>query len=195
MENIKYIVIGGSAGSFQTITSILDILPEDFNFPVFLVLHRLKQVRTGFVEALSIKSKLKILEPIDKERILPQRVYLSPANYHMYIEPGNFIGLSTEEPVNHSRPAIDITLASGAYVFGNQMLAILLSGANRDGAAGMKTAYEAGAFTIVQDPDDCQVNTMTKAAISKISEHRIMTAEDIVKFLLKLDENAKKQYI
>ena len=55
MSNCKAIVIGGSAGSFQPITKILSSLREKFDLPIFLCLHRLKHVRSGYVEALSIK--------------------------------------------------------------------------------------------------------------------------------------------
>jgi two-component system chemotaxis response regulator CheB len=67
----KAVVIGGSAGSFQVITKILNSLPTNFPLPVLLSLHRLKHVRSGFVEALSIKSSIPIVEPYDKETIKP----------------------------------------------------------------------------------------------------------------------------
>jgi len=90
----KAVVIGGSAGSFQVITKILSSLPKNFPLPVLLSLHRLKHVRSGFVEALSIKSTIPIVEPYDKETIKPGKGYLAPANYHMYVELGNKISLS-----------------------------------------------------------------------------------------------------
>ena len=68
-DHIEAIVIGGSAGSFPVICSILEALPSDFNIPIFLTLHRLKNVRNGFKEALSVKSTVKILEPVDKHKI------------------------------------------------------------------------------------------------------------------------------
>jgi len=52
----KAVVIGGSAGSFQGIVKILSSLPQNFHLPIIMCLHRLKHVRNGFVEALSIKS-------------------------------------------------------------------------------------------------------------------------------------------
>jgi two-component system chemotaxis response regulator CheB len=182
----KYIIIGGSAGSFQTVTRILSSLPKSFNLPVFLCLHRLKHVRAGFVEALSIKSNIKVIEPDDKEFIRQHKAYLAPANYHMYFELGNYIALSTEEPVNHSRPAIDISFASAAYAYKDKLIAILLSGANKDGALGMREVKRQGGLTIVQDPAECQVKTMTSAAISATEIDKILTAEKIIEFLVNL---------
>ena len=81
----KAVIIGGSAGSFQVVTKILSSLPNNFDLPLFLCLHRLKHVRSGFVEALSLKSNLKIIEPFDKDSIKKGLVYLAPSNYHMNI--------------------------------------------------------------------------------------------------------------
>ena len=116
-SNYKAIVIGGSAGSFQGITKILSQLPKTFPLPIIMCLHRLKHVRNGFVEALSIKSVFPVVEPYDKEQIKKGGVYLAPSNYHMSVELGNYFAMSTEEMMNNSRPAIDITLGTAAYVF------------------------------------------------------------------------------
>ena len=177
----KAIVIGGSAGSFQSIIQILSVIPWNLPIPVFLTLHRLKHVREGFDSALSIKSNMQIHEPNDKESIKGGKVYLAPANYHMYIELGNTIVLSTEESVNHSRPSIDLTMSSAAYAYKDKILGVLLSGANKDGANGIKEINLTGGKTIVQDPDDCQVKTMSNAAIQASKVNHIYKMEDIIK--------------
>ena len=183
MKQYKGLVIGGSAGRFQGIVQILSALSSKLSFPVFLSLHRLKHVRAGFDEALAIKSSLPITEPFDKENIRSGKIYLAPANYHMYVELGNTIALSTEEAVNHSRPSIDLTLQSAAYVYKDKLLAVLLSGANRDGAYGMKEVNAFGGTTIVQSPQDCQVKTMTEAAIKTSRMKHIYNLTEIINFL------------
>ncbi len=183
----KYIIIGGSAGSFQIVTEILAALPKNFKLPIFLCLHRLKHIRTGFVEALSIKSNLKIVEPCDKETIRKGKAYLAPANYHMYFEIKNQIALSTEAAVNHSRPSIDISFASAAQTFGRKMVGVILSGANKDGAIGLKEIKERGGLAIVQEPDDCQVRTMTEAAINETKVDYIYNSKKIIEFLKNLN--------
>jgi two-component system chemotaxis response regulator CheB len=151
----KAVVIGGSAGSFQGITKILSGIPENFPIPIIMCLHRLKHVRNGFMEALNIKSVKNVIEPFDKQKIKKGEVYLAPANYHLCIELGHYFALSTEEMVNNSRPAIDITLETAAYAYKDKLVGILLSGANRDGAKGMKYIHDRGGITIVQNPDEC----------------------------------------
>ena len=182
----KYVIIGGSAGSFQVVTNILASLPKTYNIPVFMCLHRLKHIRSGFVEALSIKSQLPIVEPLDKEHIRAGKIYLAPANYHMYIELGNNFALSTEEAINHSRPSIDLSFFSAAYAYKSKLVGIILSGANKDGAMGLKSVKDAGGITIVQDPEECQVKTMTTASLKATQVDHIFNTEQIIKFLLKL---------
>jgi two-component system chemotaxis response regulator CheB len=187
-NSYKAVVIGGSAGSFQGVVKILSQLPKGFPLPIIMALHRLKHVRNGFVEALSIKSVVQVTEPNDKETIKKGSVYLAPANYHMSVELGNNFALSTEEMVNNSRPAIDITLSSCAFVYKEKLLGILLSGANRDGALGMKHIHERGGTTIVQEPTECMIDTMPKAALSITKIDHVMKIDEIVETLKELDK-------
>ncbi len=182
----KAIVIGGSAGSFQVVTRILSAVSPNLSLPVFLSLHRLKHVRSGFLEALMMKSKIQIIEPNDKEQIRPGKAYLAPANYHMYVELGNRIALSTEEPVHHSRPSIDLSFHTAANVYRDKLIGIILSGANQDGAMGIKKVKESGGLTIVQDPKDCQVSTMTEASLNLIKADYVFTSDRIADFLSKI---------
>ena len=184
----KAIVIGGSAGSFQGITKILSSLPEDFALPIILCLHRLKHVRNGFVEALSLKSIKPVTEPVDKESIKRGHVYLASSNYHLSVELGNFFSLSTEEMVNNSRPSIDITLETSAYVYRQKLIGILLSGANRDGAWGMKRVHDLGGLTIVQDPQECVIDTMPTAALKLSTIDHTLKIDQIVDFLSELNQ-------
>ena len=184
--NFKAIVIGGSAGSFQGITKILSQVPKDFPLPIIMCLHRLKHVRNGFIEALSIKSIKDVIEPYDKESIKRGKVYLAPANYHLSIELGHYFSLSTEEMVNNSRPAIDITLETAAYTYKNKLIGILLSGANKDGAHGMKEIKDVGGITIVQDPAECMIDTMPTAALSTTKIDYTLSIDNIIKFLFEI---------
>lgn len=187
-NSYKAVVIGGSAGSFQGVTKILSSLPPDFDLPIIMCLHRLKHVRNGFVEALSIKSVNPVVEPADKESIKKGKVYLAPSNYHLSMELGNTFALSTEDMVNNSRPAIDITLETAAYIFKEKLIGILLSGANRDGAMGMKKIKDRGGLTIVQDPAECMIETMPKAALDLTPVDYILKIDQIVKFFLALNK-------
>jgi two-component system chemotaxis response regulator CheB len=186
-NSYKAVVIGGSAGSFQGVVKILAQLPKGFPLPIIMCLHRLKHVRNGFVEALSIKSVVQVTEPNDKETIKKGNVYLAPANYHMSVELGNHFALSTEEMLNNSRPSIDITLGTCAFAYKERLIGILLSGANKDGALGMKYIHERGGLTIVQEPTECMIDTMPRSALAITQIDHVLRIDQIVEFLKELD--------
>ncbi len=190
-NSYKAVVIGGSAGSFQGIVKILAQLPPNFPLPIIMALHRLKHVRNGFVEALSLKSVAQVVEPYDKEPIKKGSVYLAPSNYHLSVELGNYFALSTEDMVNNSRPAIDITLGTAAYVYRDKLIGILLSGANRDGGLGMKHIKDRGGITIVQEPSECMIDAMPRAAMAMTKVDHVLKVDQIVSFLKELDKQYK----
>ncbi|MFH2095660.1 MAG: chemotaxis protein CheB [Bacteroidota bacterium] len=184
--NKKVILIGGSAGSFQIVLQLLASLPGNYPHAVILCLHRLKSVKTGFVEALSLKSKMPVVEPYDKEAVLPGYIYLSPSNYHLLIEKAEIFSFSTEEPKNHSRPSIDLALTSASIVFRERLIGVILSGANCDGAEGLAETIKNGGIGLVQDPKDCQVDTMTGAAIERSQNAFIMNSSQIIDYICKI---------
>ncbi|MFT3741027.1 MAG: chemotaxis protein CheB [Breznakibacter sp.] len=182
-KNYKAVVIGGSAGSFSVVSKLLSRLKPGFPLPIILCLHRLKHVRSGLVEGINLKSNLTVAEPFDKEKIKPNCVYLAPSNYHLFVEFDGTFSLSTEEPLNHSRPSIDHTMSSAAYALREKCIGILLTGANRDGAKGMKDIYDRKGYTIVQDPDTCDIKTMPQSAIRLFKPHEILSPDEIANFL------------
>lgn len=130
---------------------------------------------------------LPVSEPNDKEKIIPGRIYIAPANYHLYIEPDKTFALSTEEVVNHSRPSIDVTLSSAAFSLKEKMAGIVLSGANNDGAAGLRDVVNYGGTAIVQDPKDAAVPTMPEAAIKISGTENILSSQEIIKYIVNLN--------
>ncbi len=186
LGHIKFIAIGGSAGSYQLILKILASLPKDFPIPIMMTLHRSKEIRNGFAEALRLKSNVEVREPKDKEIIKPGRIYLAPSNYHLMVDLGFTFSLSTEEVVKFSRPSIDMSFESASYVYQNKLLGILLSGANSDGAEGIRKIKERGGKVIIQDPQEAMIKTMPEAAIKHIGSECVLNIESICSYLLSL---------
>lgn len=183
MAEYKAVVIGGSAGSFAVVSKILAGLPDDFSLPIIICMHRLKHIRSGFVESLGTKTNLTVVEPFDKDPIERGHVYLAPANYHLFVEFDGTFSLSIEAPHEFCRPAIDHTLASAAKTWRQKCLGIILTGANKDGAEGLKAIYDRGGYTIVQDPATADIPTMPRAAMRLINPHQVLSPQGIIDFL------------
>lgn len=179
----KLIVIGGSAGSFPVVTFLLEQLPKKFEIPIVICMHRLKHVRTGFEETLSLVSKNMVVEPFHNDVLEKGKVYIAPANYHLIVEPDMTISLSTEGLVNYTRPSIDVLFSSAANSLKTGVVGIILSGANKDGAYGLAQIHKMGGCTIVQDPAEAQVPTMPLTAIEQCNPQFVMNHRKIAEFI------------
>jgi two-component system, chemotaxis family, protein-glutamate methylesterase/glutaminase len=176
----KAVIIGGSAGSYKVVMKIISNLPKSINVPFFICLHRLRSVRNGFAETMRIRTAFQIIEPLDREKIEINKIYIAPANYHMIILNNENIGLSVDDEINHSRPSIDLAFQSAAEVYKKNLLGIILSGANQDGAFGLLKIKEKGGFTVAQHPDECEISVMPLSCIENQSVCSIQTIDEII---------------
>ncbi len=183
MADFKAVVIGGSAGSFAVMSKILAEISPNFSLPIVVCMHRLKYVRAGFVETLSMRSNLPVQEPHDKDPIENGNVYIAPANYHMMVEYDKTFSLSIEAPEFFCRPAVDHTLSSAAKVWRDKCVGIILTGANKDGAHGLKAIADRGGYTIVQDPATADMPVMPEAALQLVQPNAILSPQGIIDFL------------
>ncbi len=180
------VVIGGSSGSLQVIIYILGRLPNDYPIPVLLIIHRAYSIDSMLLDLLVLKSNIKVCEVEEKEKIVPSCVYLAPADYHVLIEKDETFTLDYSEKLNFSRPSIDVSFISAAEAYGKNLTGILLSGANEDGAEGLKEIKEQGGHTIIQHPDEAVVNYMPLQASYKSEIDEVLDSEGIARYLISL---------
>jgi two-component system chemotaxis response regulator CheB len=177
--DLRLVIIGASAGGVAALTDILPRLPADFDLPVIVILHQPAARQSLLAELFSRKCRLPVLEACDKAPIEPGHVYFSPPDYHLLIEGDMSFGLSVDEPVNFSRPSIDVLLQSAAASVAGGVLAIILTGTNADGAQGMKAVRDAGGRGWVQLPETAQAATMPRSAIEFGGADAILTLDEI----------------
>lgn len=183
VKQFELVVIGGSAGSFEVILQLVSELKTGFTIPILIVVHRKNDFENVMVDLLRSKTKLEVKEAEDKERIEPAIIYIAPSDYHLLIEKDKTLSLDASEKVNYSRPSIDVTFQCAAEVFRDKAACILLSGANADGAQGLKEAKKNGAFTIVQDPATAEVGFMPQQAINIMQVDLIANADQLAAWL------------
>lgn len=164
--------------------AILPALPKGYALSVLIVQHLHPSDEGSFANHLARRTQLPVNEAHDKERIERGRIYAAPANYHMLVERDGTISLSVDEKVNWSRPSIDVLFDSAARVWGEALIAVLLSGANADGAEGMRVVKAAGGLTIAQDPATAESPVMPRAAIETGTADEVLAPEAIAKRLV-----------
>ena len=179
------ILIGASIGGAAAVREILSRLPASFATPVVVVLHRHRDSDDSLLELLQRCCPLPVHEPFDKETFASGHVYVAPPDYHLLIEPTNF-AYSVDEPVQFARPSIDVLFESAADSLGSAVIAIVLSGANRDGARGAAEVRRRGGLLIAQDPSSAEGATMPEAAISEAGANYICQLNEIAGLLVRL---------
>jgi two-component system, chemotaxis family, protein-glutamate methylesterase/glutaminase len=189
--SFKIVVIGTSLGGLSALKIILGNLPADFSVPIAIVQHRHKESDDILNKLLQKHTLLAIREVEDKDEILSRHVYLAPVDYHLLIEPGHF-ALSTDEPVSYARPSIDVLFESAADIYAQQVIGVILTGANQDGVQGLKKVKARGGLTIVQEPGTAESCVMPKAAISAVAVDWILSLSDIASQLVKLCHPIRK---
>ena len=181
----KVALIGGSAGSIKVVKYIFADLKIADTDAILICLHRLQSdVSSGLKDVLQYACPIPIVEPQDRQAIHGGCIYLAPANVHLVVEPDLCFSLSSSPLVQYSRPSIDVLFLSGAEVFQDKAAGILITGANRDGALGMKAVHESGGITVVQSPQDCFIDTMPRAAMSMTVIDHVLDTSEIRNWLL-----------
>jgi two-component system chemotaxis response regulator CheB len=151
---------------------------------VCVVQHRSRD-SDALCEVLQDCTRLPLAEVTDKTEIEAGRVFLAPADYHLLVEEGHF-SLSVDEPEMFSRPSIDIAFESAAESYGERVIGIVLTGANRDGSRGLRHIVDRGGRAIVQDPLTAEVRVMPSAAIQAVPEAEVIPISAIAARILSL---------
>ncbi len=181
--NFKVVVIGGSAGSLEAILKIVSGLTYQQQAVFIIIVHRKNDGDSILADLLTSKTMLPVKEVEDKEPLIPGTVYIAPSNYHLLVENEQEFSLDGSEKIHYSRPSIDVCFESVAEVFGGRTIGVLLSGANADGAKGLKKIKANGGFTIVQDPATADVGYMPQQAINEKGVDKILRADEMADFI------------
>lgn len=185
-RSYRAVVLGASAGGLKALSKILQALRSDFPLPVLAALHIGEDSRDGTAKVLGHRSKLKVADITDGLTIKPGFFHLAPAGYHMLVERNGTLALSIDDRVGFSRPSIDVLIESAADAYRNELVAVILTGANNDGAAGLVATRSRGGVGIVQDPATSEAPTMPAAALEAAGADHVLDLDGIADFLNQL---------
>jgi two-component system chemotaxis response regulator CheB len=176
---VRLVVVGCSWGGLLALERLLPSIPPWMKAPVVVAQHRMAHP-SSLAELLSRHAGFgrAVCEAEDKEPIAPGRIYLAAPDYHLLVEPGHF-ALSTEGPVRYSRPSIDALFESAADAYADGLAAVVLTGANDDGADGVRAVARRGGLVMVQDPATAERPEMPRAALAAVPSALVLTVEEI----------------
>jgi len=183
INGCELLLIGGSAGSLEVLIQVLPRLHKFTAFSLVIVLHRKSTDDNLLEELIALKTSLPVREIEDKTPLEKGSIYVAPADYHLLLEKDRLFGLDVSDKVNYSRPSIDVVFQSAADAYGKGAVAVLLSGANADGTAGLKTIKAAGGRVVVQDPATAEMPYMPQYAMGQIIPDFVLSPEEITDFI------------
>jgi two-component system chemotaxis response regulator CheB len=166
----ELIAIGGSAGGVDAALHLLAHVSPGCAAAVAVMLHLPPAHETRLPQVFGARCALPAREAADKEPIAAGTLYVAPPDYHLLVEEDRCWALSVDAPVNYSRPSIDVLFESAAVVYGPRMLAIVLTGANADGAQGAAAVQRRGGTVWVQDPASAKADAMPRAALHAVGQ-------------------------
>lgn len=187
-RDIRAVIIAGSAGGVDALLALLPRLPPGYRLPVVVMLHVPEHRESRLAELFASRLPVPVSEAVDKQEISAGTVYFAGSGYHLSVEKDFTFSLSCEPQVHYARPAIDVLMVSAAEAYGPQLAAVLLTGANHDGAEGMRTIKQCGGLTVVQDPATAQVSTMPEQAIKLQAPDLVLDLPAIAELLLLLEK-------
>jgi two-component system chemotaxis response regulator CheB len=179
------IVIGASAGGVDALKPLLSALTPR-SPPVLVVVHIPRQRPSLLATIFSQSCPGLVREAVDKMPLRPGEVYFAPPDYHLLVERGPGLALSIDDPVQYCRPSIDVLFESAADVFGPDLVGIVLTGNNDDGAAGLAAVRRQSGRAIVQDPETAQGSTMPAAALRRVPDAQALALPEIARVIASL---------
>jgi len=189
----KIVVIAASTGGPKAIIEVMQKIPADIAASFLIIQHMPKGFTRTFAERISWYSSIKTKEAEDCDVVLKGAGYVAPAGFHMIVEnisddvSDKFrIRLDETPLVNYVRPSADVTMGSAADLFGNNIIAVVLTGMGKDGLEGAKSIKEGGGFIIAQDKASSVVYGMPKAVADAGLADRVLSIDDIPKEIIRM---------
>lgn len=182
----KLFAIGASTGGTEAIKEVLLQMPVDCP-GIVITQHMPAGFTKTFAARLDKICSVRVKEAEDGERILPGHAYIAPGDHHMKVVRSGAdyrVKLDDGEKVSGHKPSVDVLFNSIAESAGSNVIAAILTGMGKDGAAGMTKLHQVGAFTIAQDEQSCVVFGMPKEAIRLGGISQICPLEEVGEHML-----------
>ena len=177
----KVIAIGSSTGGTEALRSVLSVLPRQTP-GIIMTQHMPEGFTASFAARLNEQSEMEVREAKDGDSVLMGLALLAPGNKHLRLarDGARYIVRVTDGPrVCRHKPSVEVLFESTAEHAGRNAMGIIMTGMGNDGAQGLKTMRDAGAYTVAQDKDSCVVFGMPREAIEKGGAIKICPLSEI----------------
>jgi two-component system chemotaxis response regulator CheB len=184
-EADRVVVVGASAGGVEVLREFFGHLPADLCACVCVVLHIPPDAPSALAPILSRVCPLQVRSAAPEMPLTAGTVVVAVADHHLLVGPTR-VGLSSGPRENGYRPAVDVLFRSAARWWGPRTVAVVLSGALDDGAAGAHAVAARGGVVLVQDPKTAMYSGMPSAARAAVPDSVAATPEQLAAAVVEL---------
>jgi len=182
----EIVALAASAGGLRALSEVLAALPGAFPASIVVVQHLDPRHRSLMAEILNRRTKLRVKEAQEGERLEIGTAYIAPPNRHLLVAPDRTLSLSQSELVHFVRPSADLLFESVAASFTKHAIAVVLSGTGSDGSMGVQAIKKMGGTVIAQDEKSSEFFGMPEAAIHTGSADFVLPLDEISAALITL---------
>ena len=147
----QLVIIGSSAGGIDALSTIARTLPAAMPVPILVAQHLDPRRPSHLAEILQRHTSLNVVTVDDRAKLEPGTILVLPPGSHAEVD-DHEVRLS-ETAARGPRPSVDLLLTSAAQVFGEGLIAVILTGTGHDGAAGARDVKDLGGTVVVQNPE------------------------------------------
>lgn len=173
------VAIGASAGGLNALMQVLEPLPADLGVPVLVVQHLSPNHPSRLAEILVRHTSLAVAVAEDGAVPQPGTVHIAVPDQHLEVTADRRLRLGHTEQVHFVRPSFDRLLESLAAHYGEEVLAVVLTGSGSDGAQGVVAVKDAGGTVIVEDDRTAEFTGMPQAAIATGRADMVLSLDQI----------------
>lgn len=174
----EVVVIVASLGGLHTSVALLGALPADFPASVVLVQHHSVTAEDPLADLLDGKVSLSVVDARDGDAVRPGTVHVAPPEHQVVIDEGRRLAFRAPTAMSH-HCAGDPLFESAAAVFGDRVLAVVLTGRLSDGAEGVLAVKRHGGTVLVQDEATADARGMPAAAAATGAADLVLPLEEI----------------
>lgn len=189
MAGRDVIVIGASTGGVELLLDLVPELPPDLPASIFVVLHMAPGVPSPLPELLTRRGPLPAHHPDHGDPVELGRIYVAPADSHLQLRPG-FVEVVRGPRENGHRPAVDALFRTAARAYGPRVIAVVLSGRQDCGTAGVLAVKARGGVAVVQDPDTAAARDMPESVLEHAAVDHVVHPLELPGLLARLAAEA-----
>jgi len=179
---VDIVALGVSTGGPNALAEVMPHIPKDCPVPILIVQHMPPVFTKCLAERLSAKAHIPVHEGQPGDVLVPGHAWIAPGDYHMVVERQGtqiVLAMNQDPPENSCRPAVDVMFRSVAKVFGDAVLAVVLTGMGQDGMRGAEVIREAGGLVMAQDEASSVVWGMPGSVVHAGLAHSVLPLSQV----------------